>query len=233
MKAIMKVAPGVGNVEVIAPRASLSDRTEAAFLRVGIDGKADSAAGPGLRATGWSTDDDLFAGSQLNNGVVPRRAAARAVGVRVFPHLRLNAMHDSDWQMPIRLGLGVDYTDIEHDVAGVDRKWLTLGPRVEFEPQVPLLGSKGNRLDLLGRFGAGVGYGAFKEEFVGGDDDDSVWQWSYEAGVGLRWNLEDWWLDAGYEFGQGRMTSTDTRLYDGRGLRLEQQQVWLGGSMMF
>lgn len=226
-------AAGVGTVQFIAPATTLSDRTEAAFFELGVDGKADSPSGPGLRVRAFSTDDDLFSGSTFNDGLLPARATARATSITAFPHLRFAAMRGSAYEVPLRLGVAVGYLLVDHD-ARVDRTWLTLGPRLEAEPAIQLLGSFYNRLDLFGRVGAEVGYGIFEEEFRGGEDDDETAQWAYDVGAGLRWQRGDWRLELAYQFGQGRYSATDTALFGtSRDLRVEQQAVWVGGSVTF
>ncbi|MCR9245378.1 MAG: hypothetical protein NXI31_10120 [bacterium] len=232
----VRAAVGHGSVKVRVPGTNLTDRTSATFVRLGFDGRADAAIGPGFDVEAYSSDDDLFAGRQMNNGAAPALASARAAGYRLYPHLRAIVDHGGELAFPVRLGVAVNYTDLEHDLARVDRDWLTVGPRFEAEPRLTLLGDArhGGRLDLFGRFGAELGYGAFREDYVGGDDHGSMSQWGYSAAVGLRWGMPKFTLDLGYEFAETRFGNASTDLFvNPRGTRLAHQRVWLGGSARF
>ena len=227
------VEVGAGEIEVKAPRTTLDDSVDAYHLRIGVDGAATSPVGAALHIRAFTTDDDLFAGALMNNGVVPANADTTAHGVQVFPHLRLEAEFE-EVALTVRVGAILDYTAFEHEMARVDRSWVTIGSRVEAEPVLPLFGSEANGLDLFGRVAADLGYGWFREQYANGDDGDHMHRWSYDLGAGLRFRRGAWSLDVGYEYGQSRMGGTDTALFGDRSaVKFESQQLFVGGSIQF
>lgn len=223
---------GLGSVQFVAPGTTLSDRTAGSFLRLGFDGNAGTPIGPSLHISGFTTDDELFRGSLTNSGQAFTNADARALSVRAFPHARFPVLKNTAWVMPARLGIGVSHTEVSHR-GGVTRKWLTVGPRFELEPRMALWGTPKNGFDLIGSLSAEVGYGAFSEDFRGGDDRDDVAQVACGAGLGLRWHRTGWWFDIGFDWGQSRMIGTDTTLFGDRTVRMETQNIYIGGSISF
>ncbi|MCA8974999.1 MAG: hypothetical protein KDC98_09770 [Planctomycetes bacterium] len=224
---------GYGAIDMKAPRLVLHDRTDVSFLHLGLESAADSPRGAALHLRTMASGSDLFVGSLLSNGVVPRPAATQLFAAQAFPHLRFTAPV-GDFEVPFRLGVSVDHTNLDHHRAGVEREWLTVGVRWQAEPSHVLHATRDGGLDLFARLGGQVGYGWFHEQYANGRDGDSVLHWDYDVGLGLRLRHRDWAFDLRYEFGQGQLGATDTGLFGGNA-RLESlhQGVFLGGSYRF
>jgi len=67
---VATAAIGFGDVAARSAGSMLDDRTSAVFLRAGVD----AGNGIGLQAEVWSSDDDLFRGVMINDGVAPANA---------------------------------------------------------------------------------------------------------------------------------------------------------------
>lgn len=218
------LAVGVGDVGMQAAGSTLDDHTTAWFASAGIE----TEAGAGLEVDAMSSDDDLFAGARINDGQTPAWADASLVGIDAFPHWRFDPSA-GDVQLPLRVGAFVDWNRIDHQLAGVTREWLAVGPRLRFEPTWRLVGGNERGLDLVGRLGGDFGPAWFREHFHGGADGDSTWRWSTEAGVLLRWRLPGLGAELGYRIRSSTFDDLDSDLYGRRGdTDFRSQQLFLG-----
>jgi hypothetical protein len=131
--------------------------------------------------------------------------------------------------MPVRLGAFADWQVLDHDTAGVEREWLSIGPRIVLEPTLRLLGDDDDSLSLFVRLGGDVGAAWFEERFRNGDDRDHALRLGGELGGGLRGKFGSLQLEAGYRVQHARIDGTDTSLLGDRdGTELQRQQVFLG-----
>jgi len=227
------VEAGIGSVAIDVPGTQLDDRVATTQLRVGIDGSPGAKSGAGMQVRIVSSDDDLFAGQRINDGVQPCPADASVLGLGAFPHLRFEGTAAS---LPFvtRLGLAVDQFQLDHHRADVDRSWLTLGARLQTEPRYELTASEDGSLELFGRLGGQLGYGRFAEDYGVGQGDDWMPQLGLDAGLGLRWRSERWSAGLGYEYGRSWFGATDTSLFGERSsLGLEHQALFVVGGVRF
>lgn len=221
---------GIGNVSARIHGTRLDDRADATFAKVAID----AASGAALHAEIWSSDKELFAGRRINDGIAPANADAGLVGVQVFPHLRFDPWRDGALRMPVRLGLFVDWQQLDHDEARVEREWLSLGPKLQLEPTWRMFGRDHAALDLFGRLGGEVGPAWFTEEYRGGDDRDVTARWSGELGAGLRGYFGRWQGELGYQLHHTTFDSIDSDLYGNRSrTELQRQQIFVGLGVWF
>jgi hypothetical protein len=220
----LRASVGAGNVKARAKGSRLGDRADARFLGVAVD----AGNGAAVHADMWSSDQELFAGRRINDGVEPAAADAALSGVDVFPHLRIDPL-DGVLTMPVRVGAYADWQALDHDTAGVEREWLSIGPRVVVEPTLRLLGDDDDSLSLFVRLGGDVGAAWFEEQFRGGEDSDRTVRWGGELGGGLRGKFGSLQLEAGYRVQHSRFQDTDTALFGDRGrTELQRQQVFVG-----
>lgn len=220
----VRATVGVGNVAARVRGTRLDDRADARFLGVAVD----AGNGAAVQADFWSSDQELFAGRRINDGVEPAAADASLSGIDLFPHVRLDPFAGA-FTMPIRLGAFADWQMLDHDAAGVEREWLSIGPRVVIEPTLRLLGDEADSLSLFVRLGGDVGPSWFAESFRHGDDRDLSLRLGGELGGGLRGKFGSLQLEAGYRVQHARIDGTDTSLLGDRdGSELQRQQVFLG-----
>lgn len=227
---VVRGAVGLGDVAVRSKGTLLDDREQAAFARVEVD----AGSGAAVHAEVWSSDDDLFAGTRINDGVDPAAANASLLGIDVFPHLRLDGIKDGWFSMPVRVGLFADWQQLDHERAGVERKWLSLGPRLVFEPTVRLFGDDTDWIDLVGHVGGEVGPAWFDESFRGGDDSDVTSRWSGEFGASLRAQTGRLQAELGYGVHHTTFGPIDTDLFgDHSRTELQRQRAFFGLGIRF
>src|SRR5436190_16601737 len=202
------VAIGGGTIGVRVHGSVLDDRVDATFVHTAVE----TSGGAGLFVDAWSSDGDLFAGLRINDGVDPAPADTTASGVDVFPHLFLSPIVD-DFRLPMRAGVFVDWQQLDHDEARVQREFLSIGPRVMFEPAWHLLGDDHDVLDLVLRAGGDAGVAWFSEEFRGGDDRDTTARLGGEAGASLRARLGALQAELGYRLQHTAYGEIDTDLF--------------------
>ncbi|MCK5945245.1 MAG: hypothetical protein KAI24_24870 [Planctomycetes bacterium] len=222
---VATVDVGVGDVMVRADGTRLNDRTDAVFARA----RVETGEGAALHAEYWASDPDLFRGDRINDGIVPRIADAELSGFDVFPHLRLDCDLGGDWRMPVRLGAFVDWQQLDHQPARVEREWLGFGPRVALEPTWHLLDGEQGSLQLFTRFAGDLGAAWFSEEFVNGDDRDVAARWSGEVGGGLRGSYGAMHAEIGYRLQHVMVGDLQGDLFgSSSGTELQRQQVFVG-----
>ena len=218
-------AIGVGNVDVRVPGTPLDDRAEAWFVKL----SGDATNGAALHIETWSSDPELFSGITINDGIAPAQGVARLRGAQFFPHVRLDTLRDAVFHLPLRLGLFVDWQQIDHDRARVEREWLSLGPKVLVEPTWRVVEQDFWSLDLYGRVGGEIGNASFSEEYRGGDDRDSTIRFAGELGIGVRAESGRWHAELGYQIHEARFGEIDSDLYGDRDRTvMQRQQVFLG-----
>ncbi|MBL9077725.1 MAG: hypothetical protein JNL08_09485 [Planctomycetes bacterium] len=227
----VQLGVGGGDVMVRSKNSLLDDRAGAAFVRAAVD----TGHGVGVDAELWSSDDDLFEGVRINDGVAPRAADATLLGLDVFPHLRFDVAQRGAFSMPVRVGLFANWQTLDHETALVEREWLSLGPRLVLEPTLRVLGEAGgDRLDLVGRVGGDVGPAWFAEQYRGGDDYDVTSTWTGELGASLRGSLGRWQAELGYGLQHRTFGATDTDLFGEHSrTELQRQRAFLGVGVQF
>lgn len=227
---IVRAEVGLGNVAASSKHSLLDDRTKASFVRVGVD----AGTGAAVHAEAWTSDNDLFAGTMINDGVAPASASATLRGVEVFPHMRFDAVEDGRFSMPIRAGLYADWQTVDHARASVEREWLSLGPRIVFEPTWRLFGDEHARLDVVGRIGGEVGPTWFSEAYRGGDDRDVTSRWSGDIGASLRGHAGRLQAELGYGLHHTVIGHTETDLFGSHSrTELQRQQAFFGLGIRF
>jgi hypothetical protein len=227
---VVRGAVGVGEVAVRSQGTMLDDRTSAAFARFAVE----SGTGAALQLDAWSSSDDLFAGVRINDGVMPADADATLRGVDVFPHVRTDLVDGSRFALPLRVGLFADWQRLDHEAAAVERRWLSLGPRLVLEPSLRLLGDDGDRLELFGRVGGDLGPAWFEECYRGGDDRDVTTRWTGEVGAGLRAHVGGMQAELGYGLQHTWFGSTDTDLLGSPShTEVQRQQAYFGLGVRF
>lgn len=215
---------GLGNVMARSDGTRLNDRADATFVRA----RLDSGTGAALHAEWWGSEQELFDDMLINDGVTPKKANAELGGIDVFPHLRFDTSGDN-WTMPVRLGLFADWHQLDHQLARVEREWLSFGPRLVAEPTFRLLEGSDSSLQLFSRIGVDAGAAWFSEEFRGGDDRDFLPRWGGEIGAGLRGEFGSWHLELGYRLHHTMYGETQGDLFGRPGrTELQRQQVYLG-----
>jgi hypothetical protein len=227
--ASLHAAYGVAEVAVDVAGTRLDDRAIADVVSLGYE----NSAGVGLFGSFASSDRDLFDGVRINDGIAPADATASLVGVDLFAHAHWHPQL-GPVRLPVRLGLAMDQQSVRHDPAGVERRWLAVGPKLVLEPTVRLSGGNDRALDLFGRLGGDVGMTWFREDFHGGSDRDTLLRWAGEAGLGLRALFGRCHVDLGYELRHATFGASDTDLFGRRDrVELQRQQVFIGGGVTF
>ncbi|MBM4061480.1 MAG: hypothetical protein FJ265_10365 [Planctomycetes bacterium] len=230
----LSAAVAGGSVRTSVPGTQLRDRTNAAALQLGIDGTATARRGAGLQLRALSSDDDLFLGRFVNDGVEPRRADAELRGLSAFPHLRWEVDAAGDLAVTARAGLLADWLEFDHWQADVHRSWLSIGPAVAVEPRCRVFGDAAAHLDTFVRARADAGAAWLQERHRGGSDRDATARWSAGAGVGLAGTVGSFTAELAYEFQHLGFARTDTDLYGDRArTSVQQQWLWLGCAVTF
>lgn len=228
---VVRASGGVGSVMVRSRSSLLNDRERAAFARVSVD----AGSGAAIHTEAWSSGDDLFAGTRINDGIDPVDANASHRGIDVFPHVRFDGVLSSGaFSMPLRAGLFADWQIVDHDPADVKRQWISLGPRLVFEPTLRLFGDDREWLDLVGRVGGEVGVGWFDETYRNGDGSDVAPRWSGDVGASLRARLGRLEAELGYDLHHTSFGTIDTELFGRHGrTELQRQQAFFGLGIRF
>jgi hypothetical protein len=220
---------GIGDVKVRADGTIFDDRADANFARL----RLDTASGAAIHGQWWSSDPDLFSGQFMNDGVEPKLANAKLGGVDVFPHVRLDNVSD-DWSIPIRVGVFGDWQQLDHQVASVEREWMSFGARVLMEPSWVLHSSEDSSIRLFARIGGDVGMAWFSDSYRNGNDEDVMPRWAGELGAGLRGEFGRWHADLGYSLQHTMYGETDGALLGSPNrTELQRQQFYLGFGMTF
>lgn len=223
------VAGGFGDVMARAHGSRLGDRTPAWFTRALIE----TGGGAALEAQYWSSDDDLFGGNFINDGVAPAPADATLSGAELFPHVHFD-LGKGALTVPVRIGAFTDWQRLEHQPAGVQREWLGFGPRLVLEPTWRFLSGDAGSLELFTRFGGDLGAAFFSEEFTNGDGRDVALRWGGELGAGLRGRLGDLRAELGYRLQHAHIGELNSALWGDRGYTdLQRQQLFLGFGLRY
>jgi hypothetical protein len=226
---VVTAAVGAGRAKARVGGTTLDDRTDVVVGRVTVD----AGHGAALHATVWSSDDDLFAGDFISDGVEPRRADAGLTGVDLFPHYRFDA-RVLGLDVPVRLGAFADWQQLEHERARVDREWISFGPRVVVEPSLTLLDGDDGRLSLFARLGGDAGAAWFAEEYRNGDGRDTTLRLGGTLGGGLRARSGAFSAELGYQLDHVWFGGIDTSLYGDRDrTELQRQQVYVGFGLRY
>lgn len=216
---------GLGHVSFDAAGSQLDDTADAQFVRVSLE----SDKGTGLGVEAWSSDTDLFAGTRINDGVVPVAADARLQGVSLDPYLVFEGVRHGAFTMPVRLGIYGEWQRLAHENAKVQREWISFGPRLELEPALRLAGDDSARLELFGRAASELGPAWFAEEFRGGSDHEVTSRWALELDAGLRGRVGRMNAELGYGLHHAEYGATDTELLGDRSRTDVQRQLLFFG----
>lgn len=220
---------GVGTASADVSGSRLDDRADAAMARV----RVDSGPGGALHAEMWSSDENAFAGTFVNDGVTPAVANAELSGFDVFPHIRFDEQL-GDVRVPVRLGMFGDWQQIDHQRARVERDFISFGPRVVAEPTWRLLDDDDRRIELYGRAGVDVGAAWFAEEFRNGSSHDTTIRWGGELGAGVRGTFGRLHAELGYRLNSTWFGGLEGDLYgDPSTTQLERQQLFLGFGLTY
>lgn len=225
---------GIGTQQVTVHGSRLDDRTDAVSLRLLIDGAATHSHGPAMQVRALSSDDDLFHGQRISDGYAPAAADARVHGLEAFPHLRFEAIEPGALAVGMRAGLFVDWLELDHRAADVQRSWLTIGPRVLVEPRLLLLGGEEQRLEAFARLGGDLGVAWFEEDYRGHSSRDFTLRGAGAVGLGVRYSFGRMAAELGYELEHawyGGVTSD--LLGDDRRTETGQQRLFLGFTTRF
>ncbi|MFN3244485.1 MAG: hypothetical protein ACE37K_23465 [Planctomycetota bacterium] len=221
---------GAGNVMARANGTRLNDRTDAVFARARID----TGTGAALHAEYWGSDPELFRGSMINDGVAPRMADAELSGFDVFPHVRFDWQPAEHWTVPVRVGAFLDWQQLDHQAARVEREWLSVGPRLVLEPTYHVLHDERASLQLFGRVAGDVGPAWFAEEFVNGDDRDVTARWAGEVGCGVRGVFGAMHAEVGYRLQHVTFGSSQGDLFGSPSrTELQRQQLFVGFGLTY
>ena len=231
---LVRLDAGVGTMALKVPGSVLDDRADAASLRLTIDAASQAERGASLQLRAASSDDDLLADARISNGNEPSLATATLRSFDAFPHARFDTCADGGFLLPVRAGLFVDRFELDHHDAGLERSWLSLGPRLVLAPRWWLCGDPSHGLLAKGSIGGDVGVTWFGEKWHGGQDRDVTVRGALGAGAGLEYTFQQLSVEFGYEFDQAWFGGIDTDLYQDHG-RTEavQQRLFLGFGARF
>jgi hypothetical protein len=223
------VEVGFGDLRFRASGTGLDDRASATWARLRLDGDVAEPRGAGFWLTGVRSDDDLFGGGTIANGLGAADAGARALGFDAFPHLRFDVAADGRWHVPLRVGVFVDWIGLDHVEADVERDWFGFGPRLEVGPACRVFADAGQSLDLVGRLGVDAGGAWFREHWATGDDGDFTARCAGEVGAGLRFASGAFHAELGCRLRHVLYGEVDSALFGSpdRSTLLEQQ--WFVG----
>jgi hypothetical protein len=141
-------ALGVGSMQHRTKGSPLDDRTDAAYLLLGVEAIGPAGLGGGLRIESSGSDDDLFTGAPVGEN------SSAGDG-----ELYLHGTYDlgGERPMPLRFGFFTRDYMLEGAISGSETEWLSSGLRFEFAPQLPLHRGDAVQLDLASRLGLGLG----------------------------------------------------------------------------
>ncbi len=227
-------AVGVGNLDVRMGGTRLHGDDVVAAVRATVEAPEGTKLGPGVALEYMRTGDGLFAGELYNDGQQVRAADARADAIDCNPYLVWRPDVGAGWQLPVHFGAFVDTLRVQHGGSPVRREWFGYGLRVAAEPTWLLADDGDTRWDLVGRIGGDVGGARFRENFVGGRDEDQTLRLMGEAGLGIRMTSGAFTGELDYrlraiDFGD---TTTDL-LGPDRHTTVRTDMVWLQAGVRF
>lgn len=203
---------GFGTLDVRVDGTRLADSERVATAHAVVEAVEGTGLLPGIRLEVLRGSDGLFGDELMNDGQQVRSAAARALGFDVHPYFTWRPAVGADLQLPVRVGAFVDTLQLRHVGADVQRSWFGYGGRIEIEPTWILHRDGNQRYELRGLVGGDFGGTRFRENFVGGSDEDSARRWMGELGLGLRVVEDRWSFGVDYRFRDVELGATDTEL---------------------
>lgn len=185
------VAFGVGNYDVDI-KDSASDQASAGLFEAAFETVAPSNLGGGVRIRGIASDDDL---DDDPTDFTP--GAVQASDGEWFFHGTLDS-GEGMRRLPLRFGVSLRQFELEDKAASETVEWASWGPRVEFAPELPMSEWDSGSISLCGMLG--LGYGRTTVNLTGLTDDWDTDAVFFDAGVGVRSNLNGLVLDLGYRY---------------------------------
>ena len=228
---VLAASAGVGlaNVAVRIPGLGIDDRADARTLRLAVE-----TATVALHLDATDSETELFPEQRISDGSMPAPADAALLALDAFPHVRFDTVDAPRVRLPLRLGVFADWRHLDHELAAVDRQWVSLGPRVVVEPTWRAVRGERFAVDVIASLGGEVGVASFREKWPTGDDRDTVARWGGEAGLSLRALFDRAHVELGYRVHHAVFGPTDGDLF-GEQHRTEQQvqQLVLGFGYTF
>jgi hypothetical protein len=105
--------------------------------------------------------------------------------------------------------------DVEGQITGDSLTWSSVGPRLEFSPQIPLTKSDGFNLAATGLLG--IGYGFTNVELDTATTDWTTSAFYFDLGLGLRADFKSVYLDLGFRYLSSKYDESDPA-FDGSNL---------------
>lgn len=224
----VRVTAGATRFGFHAADTQLHDDVQA--LQLAIDTAPDPSvfADVGLRVDGFVTESDLFHGETVFNGLQQRPADATAYGIGMFPHAVLHPLQQGDFELPMRLGVFVDWMQLDHHDADVRRDWFWFGPRVELEPEYTFWRGARGSMSAFAHLGGDFGGSQFRETWANDDDSALGTRWRSEVGAGVRWQWRSLVGELSYRYRDTDLGGIDSDLFGGiRRVELRDQGLFL------
>jgi len=185
-EATAAVGFGFGRLDVRIGGTRLDGDDHSVTWFATVEAGEATTLGPGVRLELLRSGDGLFEGELMNDGFTVRPADARADSFDCNPYLVWRPEANGDLATPVRFGAFVDTLRLQHQHTEVRRDWAGYGVRAECAPEWTFADDGDTRWQLCGLLGADFGGARFRENFVGGRDEDSVLRWMGEVGIGVR-----------------------------------------------
>lgn len=156
----LQIGFGAGEFEHRTDGTDLDDDTDAAMFRFHAEAASHQGFGGGVRFEGLASDDDLFEDAGFS--------AAEANMASLFLHFtyRVQARR---FQMPVRFGLWLNGYELEDQATGDDIDFGSIGPWIEFAPEIRVIDQRDFSWSFHLEAGAGVAATGIDVE---GDDED-------------------------------------------------------------
>lgn len=177
---------GLGRLDVRIGGTRLDGDDQSVMWFGAVEAGEATTLGPGVRLELLRSGDSLFEGELINDGLTVRPADARADSFDVNPYFVWRPEQSGDVATPVRFGAFVDTLRLQHQDTEVRRSWSGYGVRAECTPEWTFADDGETRWQLRGLLGADFGGARFRENFVGGRDQDTVLRWMGEVGIGVR-----------------------------------------------
>ena len=175
-----RVGLGLGELRHNTSGSGLDDDVDASTLRLTLEGTSPSGFGGGVALEFTGTDDDLFEGQEVAGG--------EAGILEVFAHATYRLSPSDYFRMPIRLGPYFHGYELEDDGPS-DLTWLSVGGRVELEPEVLVHRGPHSEVGIFAVLSGGIHVTSIELDTPTGDEDfdSDGYSAGVSAGVRARW----------------------------------------------